>query len=242
MEHITIIIIGTTHETNEEKQLFDELNNIIKNKTFKNTIWLCEGESDDRQCSSLKDHDIHLLTDSLFVRMMIIDTNQIDKNTKKVFLQTFYDRIFELFITISRSSLKNKIMEEDTIFRNCIKLLEHAPNLSNVFQTIDNCLTKINIETLMDSLNIFIKKIIQLIFENNILSNKYFKCVNNFYNTGSLCENEIMTVLREESFIKIIMAHVMNILKTNDTEKHILILTVGRDHVVPLCDFLKNNP
>jgi len=87
-DSIMILIIGTVHETDNETRLFDILNK--KTKDDNNIKWLCEGENDKRRCTSLKNNDIHLVTDALFVNMLLL--NGI----------TDYDRIIELFITISR--------------------------------------------------------------------------------------------------------------------------------------------
>ena len=68
MKNITVIIVGTTHETVEEKTIFKILNDCVTK--YKNIHWLCEGESDKRECTSIKDYGTHLLTDALFVNMI----------------------------------------------------------------------------------------------------------------------------------------------------------------------------
>lgn len=210
---ITIILIGTIHETDREDKIFDILNEHQKSGKYKDSYWLCEGETYGRQCVSFKDNDLHLLTDALFVNMMLLDKQHIGETGRREFIKSLNERIIELFVTINKSPFKNIIMGN----HNYKNLLTYNNN--------DN------------ELRLFVKFIIDLLFDNNIIDASYKKCVLDFYNTGHTCENEIMTIMREKSFVKIILLFIFNLLK----EKHNrirIIITTGLDHVGPLKNIL----
>jgi hypothetical protein len=77
-----------------------------------------------------------------------------------------------------------------------------------------------------------------MLLNNNVIDNSYKKCIYDFYNTGHMCENEIMTIMREKSFINIILSFIINLFnnnhKINKMDKIRIIITVGLDHVDPL--------
>ena len=227
---VTIILIGTVHETKREENIFVELNRQVKLKKYKNAYWLCEGEAHDRKCFSLKDNDLHLLTDALFVNMMLLDVDNVKDNEKGEFMQSLYERIMELFITINNSKFKDKIVN-DNGYINCLNLLDKY-NIIKYRDNYEECI-KQNYGSLKSKLRVFIKYLLDVLLENNIINESNKKCVYDFYNTGYKCENEIMTIMREKSFIKIILLFIMDLLKQSKNKVRIII-TVGLDHVEPL--------
>ena len=233
MNDITIVIIGTIHGTDDEIELFDKLNNISKNILYSDFCWLCEGESGDRQCTSLKDYDVHLLTDALFVNMIQIDINNIDENIKQPYQELLYDRVVELLITISKSSHADKIIDENDCIYKCFKMIK-TDNLVDSVEIASSCLKTIPITNLTHNL----KKIINLIvniYINSSTNDTYKTCVNNFYQTGHICEDEIMVMLRENLFIYRILLQMLNYLQNKTKPK--IIVTVGLHHVQPLHSF-----
>lgn len=239
MSDLTVILIGTVHYTDYEIQVFEKLNSIVSDQKYKNFFWLCEGESGNRQCISLKDYNIHLLSDALFVNMMLIDIIQINSDMMNSFTDLLYDRILELMITISNSHFKNFIIDGNEIFSNCMNFIDGKSSI-DVFNNIDSilkCLKEIPLNDLISNLKITIKKIIDIITSNNMIDNKYNKCINDFFTTGHICENEIMVLLREKSFIHKILLFTFSVLFLRKNNSKIIV-TIGKDHVLPLYDLL----
>jgi hypothetical protein len=234
--NITIILFGTTHETQRENILFEVLNNIIDKKKLKNSYWLCEGEQYDRKCISIKDNDLHLLTDALFINMMLLDDNKINGDIKNEFNQNFNDRMMELFITINKSKYKNTIISNNKYIK-CFDLL-HKYNVLDNRTLFEKCIENGH-DYYIHNFRKFIKYIIDLLLNNNVIDASYKKCIFDFYNTGYICEDEILTVMREKSFIKIILMFITNLMKQYN-QKIRVIITVGTDHVEPLKKILNN--
>lgn len=238
MSNITIIIIGTTHETDKETKLFDFLNKTMKSKKFKNSIWLCEGDSTGRFCVSLKNIELHLLTDALFVNMMLIDLQKKNMGDNKDFFQILSDRLIELFITINKSKFKNQLLLSHNDF-DCMQLLGKF-NIYDNLNKFDKCiLSGFASNTIIPHVKKLINHIIEISKKNGVINDTNKKCVHDFYQTGFVCEDEIMSNMRDHSFIKIIMTHIFNMTIDNKNIKKRFIITVGSDHVKPICDFLK---
>lgn len=243
MDEITLIIIGTVHYGDNENYIFEKLNDILTNNKYKNFFWLCEGEKGNRKCISLKDYNIHLLTDALFVNMILIDFNSInesDKDTYNDFIDLLYDRIIEFLITISKVSDKNSIVGTNSVINKCLNLLNNKSD-KQILELVDpllQCLKSIQVGDLIHDLKIMINKIVNS-YTSSIVSNKYKKCINDFYRTGHVCEDEIMVLLRDKLFIREILLFIFNVLSL-DKVKPKIIITVGRDHVMPLYGFFSN--
>lgn len=216
MKQITIILIGTTHDTDNETKIFQYLHNNIKQN---NIHWLCEGDTFGRNCESMKDNNIHLLTDALFVNMLILDFHN-----DKEFMDEFYGRIIELFITISN-------------FNDLIKILpsqyQKLINQTN-YEVLNKILRNIPINTLKTDLRKIILDILNYAKNNNMIDKHYELCIFKFYNDVNVCEDTILTIMREKSFLNIIL----NKIKNMDNGKHYIIVTVGMDHCKPLNDIL----
>jgi hypothetical protein len=222
MKKITVVIFGTIHDTEEETKLFSVLNNIMVNR-IKNIHWLCEGESYKRSCTSIKDNKVHLLTDALFVNMLILDYKK--GYTYPEFNQMFYERIIELFITISKCD-KDIIQFIKQPYHNLIIFIKENKNLEYVYGQLEN----INMDNLLINMREIILNILTYMKDKNMIDQHFEQCAIDFYKTGITCEDEILTLMREKSFIKLIL-HKINSL---DNSKHIIIITVGMDHCEPL--------
>jgi len=226
MKNCTIIIFGTTHETNYETTLFEALNKLIKSNKLSNIHWLCEGEPDKRQCTTLKDYTVHLLTDALFVNMLILNMkNDAD------FMGELYDRIIELFITISRTphDIMNLINQKYQPIINMLKQSSQSIDQAILTQ-IEDTLRKIPTDILISDMRQLVSQIVTYYINN--IDKSYDKCILDFYNTGSVCEDELMTNLREKSFVTKILARIKTIPDGNS--KQYIILTVGEYHCNPL--------
>lgn len=230
-----IIIIGTIHETKNETTIFKLLNKYTNQ--MDNLFWLCEGESDNRQCKSLKDYDIHVITDALFVNMLCIDI----KNTKIKdisILTMLYDRIIELFITIKRLSGHNNtilsIFDNNIYYKN-INKLSHNTISQGVLKDIESDLMTIDINVLMNDMQNLTEKIIKLMMHNNKINKRYHNCILKFFQTGSQCEDVILTDMREHSFLLKTVSFIIENDVKHPNKKNIYAITVGRDHV----NFLK---
>lgn len=233
MKNITVIIVGTTHETTEEKTLFKILNNIIKEN--KNIHWLCEGESDKRECTSIKDYRIHLLTDALFVNMMILDF-QNNKLSDK-YVKEFYNRIIELLITISRVEKENGItIQFNNIlpldYQHLVDQLKNEYPISNHTMEIIFNILKGKENKLFSELREIISKIVRHIVDSNTVDKSYHECILKFFKDGYSCEDKIMLSLREKSFIELILYKLSTLY--NEKDKQYVIVTVGNYHIKPL--------
>lgn len=244
MDKTTIILIGTTHETKNEDTIFKTINDIIHKKKFKNAHWLCEGESLDRQCTSLKDTNIHLLTDALFVNMLLIDKHKSPslKNDNE-YMTTLYERIYELFYTINKSKYADDILKHND-FKLCLENLKTIDPINKRDYHM-KCITS-NYDNLEANLKKLVKYIIDLSSSIGTIKEHNHKCVIDFYNSGSICEDQVMTVMREHSFIDIIKSTIKNIINNVSNDRVRIIITVGSDHVKPLsfafkgfCDKIK---
>jgi hypothetical protein len=241
-----IIIIGTIHETKNEASMFKLLNKYTDN--MDNLYWLCEGESDTRQCKSLKDYEIHVITDALFVNMLIMDIKKNDKNNKNNNLMSmFYDRTIELFITIKRLSKNNNQIlnifnnnKINNIYYKNINKLSFDLISQETLKDIENELRLLDIDILLEDLQIIIQEIIKLMLNNNKINKKYHKCIQNFFKTGYECEDVILTDMREHSFLLEIVSFIIENDIKNKNKKNIYVITVGRDHVKFLHEKLAN--
>ncbi len=226
MKQITIILFGTAHDTYEETKLFGVLNSIMVNK-IKNIHWLCEGESYNRSCVSIKDNNVHLLTDSLFVNMLILDYKK--GYTYPEFNQMFYERVIELFVTMSKCN--NDIIQHVTQpYLNIINLLKTDVSLDTVYGQLE----KMNLNELMKNMRELILTILNHMKNKNMIDKHFEQCAIKFYNNGIDCENDILTIMREKSFVKLIL----NKINSLDNSKHIIVITVGLDHCEPLKNIL----
>lgn len=229
MKEITVILCGTIHDTLEETKLFGILNVINK----KNIHWLCEGESNNRNCTSIKDNTVHLLTDSLFVNMLILDfVRENSKNINDEFIEILYERVIELFVTISNFDNNNKV--QDLVkpkYQEYIKLIKNNTPINEIYDKIKS----IPIGNFMIDMRELVAVILKFMKDKNMIDKNYEKCVFEFYDTGLTCEDKILTVLREESFIKLILQKINSI----SDGKHIILVTVGLDHCTPLSILLR---
>jgi hypothetical protein len=216
MKNVTVILIGTVHDTIEETKIFGILHELINNKP-KNAHWLCEGESYNRNCTSIKDNKIHLITDSLFVNMMILDYE--NNKTDPEFMDILYGRIIELFVTISKFDNIVSIVKDQ--YQKIIKL-----PIDQMYINLQNIL----VNDLVNDMRKLVFGILIFMQQNDMIPKQYEKCVFDFYGTGIKCEDTILTVLREESFLKMILEMVNGL----DGNKHYVIVTVGLDHCIPL--------
>ena len=238
MRKISLILIGTKHDTENENILFEKLNNLEK---YKNILWLCEGESGTRKCISMKDYKIHLLTDTLFINMMLIDYNDLIKTKyfDKEYTNIFIERIIELFITILNSEICNEILNNNFLLLYCIG--PFTENKEYIYKDYDNIylyLKNISLDVLKKEMQIIIDKIIKLIFEKKLIDPAYNKCIIDFYKSGSVCEDTILTLLREKIFIYKIMLHISYLL-INNIKNGKIIVTMGVDHINPIYDYIK---
>lgn len=261
MKKITVIICGTIHDTYEETKLFGILNNMIKESNSKNILWLCEGESYDRECTSLKDNTIHLLTDSLFVNMLILDFVREDvKYINDKFVDMLYNRSIELFVTIAKfdneiHKLKDNNCKDllcnlrqiftpnfdlnlkvQTLIKSKYQEFIDMINNSNIpIKQIHEKIKHIPLDEFMIDMRESISKIIMYMKERNMIDKNYEKCVFDFYETGLICEDTILTVLREQSFIKLILEKINSLAEG----KYYIFVTVGADHCNPLSMLLQ---
>jgi hypothetical protein len=270
MKRITVIICGTVHDTMEETKLFGVLNNIMdENANHKKNIhWLCEGDSYGRKCTTLKNNTIHLLTDALFVNMLILDF--VRENVKSIndeFIEMLYERSIELFVTISKfddeiHKLKELLQlqknNDCNILCKISKLFAIKPNFNLQVQylvkpeyqeyinliknqtPIKQIYDKIKIiplDKFMIDMRELVSKIIMYMKDRDLIDKNYEKCVFDFYDTGLVCEDKILTILREQSFTKIILEKINSLNLTNG--KHMIIVTVGADHCEPLSKILQ---
>lgn len=230
MNNITLIIIGTIHETEKERHVFDYINNVIKNNLFPRCVWLCEGESLDRQCVSLKNNGLHLLTDALFVNMMIRDLTKSNFSDSEL-INNFYERIIELYMTISKSKYKKIITEKFSQIK-CIQMLNDVDIMHNYDKYI-KCLSS-NLLSTIEQHRQLVKYIVELSQNVNNFSKLENECINIFYDgENKYCENHIMTRMREKSFVSIMKSFIYHALNKYSR----IIVTVGSDHVVPLFNF-----
>lgn len=216
---ITIIIFGTIHNTEKETNLFNVLNGIMTNN-IKNIHWLCEGESYKRSCTSIKDTTVHLITDSLFVNMLALDYKK--GYTYPEFNQMFYERIIELLVTISNCN-QNIIQ---LVKQPYYDLITEIKNLDYVYGQLEN----MDINELIVNMREIILNILIHMKSKNMINKHFEQCVIDFYKTGINCEDEILTIMREKSFIELILQKI----NTLDHSKHIIVITVGLDHCKPL--------
>ena len=240
MSKISLILIGTIHETESENILFNKLNDIEK---YKNILWLCEGESGTRKCISMKDYRIHLLTDTLFVNMMIIDFNGIktkyDNYHEKEFIDTFIERIVELFITILNSEICNEIIQNNSFLLNCIGPLKDNKDINyKMYDNIYLYLKNILLDDLKKNMRIIVDKIIKLIFEKKLIDPKYNKCIIDFYKSGSDCEDTVMVLLRQKIFIHKIMLYIFYMM-INNIKNGKIIVTLGSYHISGIYNYMK---
>ena len=243
MSRISLILIGTTHETETENILFDKLNDIEK---YKNVLWLCEGESGARKCISMKDYRIHLLSDTLFVNMMIIDMNAVktkhDEYLEKEYINTFIERIVELFITILNSEICNEIIQDNTLLLKCIgPFKDNKATKDIVYKMYDNIylyLKNIHIDIIKKELRIIVDKIIKLILKKKLIDTQYNKCIIDFYKSGTVCEDTIMVVLRQKVFIHKIMLYVFYMI-VNNIKNGKIIVTIGSYHINGIYNYMK---
>ena len=238
MNKISLILIGTAHETNTENILFDKLNNLEK---YKNILWLCEGEAGGRKCISLKDYKIHLLTDTLFINMMLIDYDDLMKVTYfgKEYSDMFIERIVELFITIVNSEICDEIIHNNALLVKCIGPLKENKHIAyKMYDNIYSHLKNIPLDVLKKEMRIIVDKTIKLIFEKKIIDPKYNNCIIDFYKTGSVCEDTIMTLLREELFIYKIMLYISYLI-INNIKNGKIIVTLGLDHINKIYNYMK---
>ena len=222
MKKITVIIFGTIHDTEEETKLFSTLNSIMTNQ-LKNIHWLCEGESYKRSCTSIKDNNIHLLTDSLFVNMLALDYKK--GYTYPEFNQMFYERIIELFVTMSKFDI-NIIKLAKQPYLKLINLLKDNNNFNVIYEQLE----QMDINKLILDMQKLILNVIIHMKRKNMIDKHFEQCVIDFYKTGVKCEDEVLTLMREKSFIKLILQKI----NTLDDSKHIIVITVGTDHCEPL--------
>jgi hypothetical protein len=240
MNKISLILIGTTHETDAENILFDKLNDIEK---YKNVLWLCEGESGARKCISMKDYRIHLLSDTLFVNMMIIDMNAIktkhDAYFEKEYTNTFIERIVELFITILNSEICNEIIQDNTLLLKCIGPFKDNKDINyKMYDNIYLYLKNIHIDVLKKELRLIIDKIIKLILKKKLIDTQYNKCIIDFYKSGTVCEDTIMVLLRQKVFIHKILTYVFYMI-VNNIKNGKIIVTIGSYHINGIYNYMK---
>lgn len=247
-KEITVVLIGTVHETPEEKHVFDTLNQFIgKRRTASSSKipmhWMCEGEADYRHCISLKDYKVHLLTDSLFIVMMLNDFVSDDST----FLTDFYNRIIELFITIVRCDL-----QLDNLIPSHYKPLLHTlQNQTPIKQeTMDQIVTKLKhipIQQFRTEIQTLTRNLVNLVLSQNIIPSKYYDCVRDFMIdphtntwTGNSnltnCEDILMMQLRDESFVELIMQYINSL----NQQKHWVLVTIGSLHCQSLQHLLES--
>lgn len=233
MKYPILCMVGTIHGTSVESKLFETLNKL-------KIDWLCEGENDFRECKSLKNHKIHLITDTLFVYMVLNDVKSIIANPTIIHDNLYYheliDRMIELLITISRltyDSIYNQVVTSltkiDYNWISMLNILVHNPLNYNIIYDIENKLKMLDIVELLKHVEIFINAIITIIVNNNEFQNNLnFDYINKFIiNKGNCqpCEDYIFMNVRDESFCDIIQNH--NI-------QSLTVLTVGIDHLSTL--------
>lgn len=228
MQNINFYVIGTTHGTTKETKFFKNLTKYVE--TNNKSLWLCEGDSADRKCTSLKNNKLHLITDSLFLNMFMRLPEHFDDNFKSYTLNKFINLLF----TLKKNNIDiNKIV-------NCNKL-------NSIYESIDNDINKNSYTNVKNSLNNLsnsyldekIKAIINYIVHTYIdyIDINFRECVMKFLNNeDEICENLSLSYLREISMMNNTLLNILN-LKKNVPE---IIITVGSDHVDLFYNFLKN--
>jgi hypothetical protein len=222
MKNIYVYLFGTIHETKQEDILFDKLNNYFKQNHYKNIVWLCEGESDNRYCVSLKDYRVHLLSDALFVNMLI---------NNNIYVTELYERIIELFITINRLNVPIIFSYFDDNILYLLKLFNNnltKEKYENTKKKLQNMENKI----LFNQLKKSIKLIINYVLENYKLTNDFKNCIiSMFENNNEICEDKILTNYRQQSIIFLILKQITNIQLNSKYNKNVIVVTIGEYHI-----------
>lgn len=244
-KNTTVILIGTTHETPEEDSIFKKLNMITKKNSVTDSVqvhWLCEGESDMRNCHSLKSYDLHLLTDSLFLVIML--RNFYDFNNTP-FMNDLYNRFIELLITLSRTNQNVSHLVNHQYYQY-VEILKPIRSIrQSTLKDIELDIRKIPVKQFVSDVIDMTIKIIKYSIDKNLVEPKYHACIKmllNIYGTDkersvTMCENLLLMKLRDESFNQIFNAYTNNL----SDGKHYVVMTVGKDHVRPLKKLMQNS-
>lgn len=233
MKYPILCMIGTIHGTIVEHKLFRILNQM-------KIDWLCEGENDFRKCKSLKNYEIHLVTDTLFVYMVLSDVINLSKKSNMLYNNLYYneliDRFIELLITISRLTnydvyyqIIKMVKKMDYNWTSIINTLMYHKLNYEMINDIEKKFKKMKITELIRIIKLFVHTIIRIIYSNNkFRRNIDFRYISTFIkNRGNceLCEDYIFMDVRDNSFCDIINNHDI---------KNLTVLTVGIDHLTTL--------
>lgn len=233
-----LFIIGTIHGTDTEQKLFKTLNKL-------NVDWLCEGESDFRKCESLKNPLVHLISDTLFIYMILNDIDKVERPHKwsPELVNELIDRLIELLITITRQSdhlVFKKLFESiQTLNYNWINFLNmlngDSIKQSTLF-SISNKLRLIDLNQLFRYTDELINTLILIILKNKRINQDIdLEHICQFIiNKGNCqtCEDYIFMKIRDKSFYEIILDHQI---------KTVTLVTVGIDHVSTLFKKFEKN-
>ena len=233
-----VVIIGTEHGSDFEREIFEYLNSST------HLYWLCEGESDFRRCSSIKNYSVHLFTDSLFVFMIVCDLISFKNPSQHFLQQELIDRLIEFLISLCRlpdnhrglqKRITNLLISRYTEFSQCLSILSMRPLTQGQLQQVEKIIKK---QGLMENLYYFrslLKRIIILVMYSGFvyisrhLETRVIQFLVNPRKCSD-CENLIFTKLRERSFIEIIT----DSLQQYELLPDVTVITVGNDHVEPL--------
>lgn len=236
-----IIIIGTSHGSLNEQSIFNYLNNC----NHQQLKWLCEGENDNRLCCSLKEPTVHLITDSLFVYMVINDLKTVTDPKQHFLYDEMVNRLIELFITIIRQPNRSLKLDLLYIFRQSPipwdKILVEimAKSLTQIQLEIagmklSDILEIFGLNVALDDMQINIEHIITYLCSEKykMIDVKYLDSIKKFLkNTQNCigCEDLIFMKMRDQSFWNLIQIYLKK-------PKPVTIITVGIDH----CEFIAN--
>lgn len=225
------IIIGTVHDTQQERKIFEKLDKYtIQNPDYK---WFCEGEPDYRNCKTLKDYKTHLVTDCLFVYMILQD---LKKNPQDSWLrQELLDRFIELLITTTRIPNKNKFAQ----------IFAKFPHISGAISSIEkeNPIKQSTLKTIeinfkkqpefITDLDVLLTKVCARARICGFIKDKDWDVIQKFLQNTNCkpCEDYIFMQMRDHAFLNII-GRVVSAKKVN-------IITVGSAHVPFLAKHLE---
>ena len=181
-----MVLFGTEHDTYQEELLFSALGTTVAGS--KKVHWLCEGEAYNRKCDTLKDNKVHLLTDALFVNMLIKDFRKGHIDAE--FRQMFYERAVELFVTMSHFQLGSVVGEYGEVVKGSDKL-----------ETTYKYLEGVKWDKLLGDMEKIVGGVMVFMRNGGLIDKQFEKCVFEFYENGVTCEDEVLTVMREKSFV-----------------------------------------
>jgi len=267
-ERPIVVVIGTEHESPNERIVFDFLNRMSTNKGFH---WLCEGESDGRDCQSIKNRELHLVTDGLFLYMVIRDLQTVDDPTGHPLYAEFVGRLIELLVTINRlpdRELRKLVVatfnRSTDLYEKCRKFMSGSIDVTK-FQVMETFIRRKEFVQIAKEMISAIKGIMEIAINHELIPSEYLPVVERFLDDPrqcAECEDLLFMKMRDDSFMTEIgtgsrasggigrrVAARQRSMRANSqgiglriTSKSgsdfVVFITVGEDHVEPLVDNL----